>query len=183
MFGGMSPRRLALYGAAVAALIALNLAGWQREDPENGATRGAPKANLMQMPDLHMAREFESVSELGTRDLFSRRPLPASAEPKPATVAQRPAPPPDPRDVAMSKARELLGDIRLIGVMSAGDSSLAVLYHKGNTTNRAVGDEIVPGYKLDRITRDDVQLRNEDVGVAAVLSMGGRKPMQLIRVD
>ena len=185
MFAGISRKRLMLYGGAIVALAALNLLTWEASAPD--VTEAAPReaARLSQMAELHIARDMAAPPPLGARDLFIRRPVAVEATvaaPVPETQAE-PPPPPDPRAAAIEQARRELADLRLVGVMSAGESSLAVLYHNGNTTNWAVGDEVLPGYRLDRITRDDVQLRNETVGVAAVLSIGGRRPLQLIRVD
>lgn len=181
---GISRSRLFLYGLAVLVLLAANV--WR--------LASAPEAELAEavqrsrepigVPDLQVAVGRLETPAIGTRDLFRAGAAPAPAPV--AVVAPDPTPrpqAPNPIEIAREQAAKQLDEVRLVGVMAAGERALAVFEHDGNTLSRFVGDEIVSGFTLDRISQGEVQARHERLGLVAILSLGGVRPMQMTRVE
>ena len=179
---GISRTRLLLYGLAVALLLAAN--AWRLStSPETDIAEAvAHEAGQIRVPTLHVTVGRKDLPIIGQRDVFRAGAAPA---PKPS-AAPAPAPkiePPDPLEIARQQATKKLDAVRLIGVVASGEGALAVFEHDGNTLSRFVGDEIVSGFKLDRISQGEIRARHEQLGLVATLSLGGVRPMQMTRVE
>lgn len=181
---GISRTRLALYGLAVVVLLALN--AWRMSTAPETALSEAVRRDTapIGVPNLQASLGRTDLPAIGERDLFRAA---AAPEPKPVvTAAPAPAAPPkapDPIEIAREQATKQLDQVRLIGVLASGDKALAVFEHDGNTLSRFVGDEIVSGFKLDRISQGEIRARHERLGLVAILSLGGVRPMQMTRVE
>lgn len=181
---GISLRKAALYGAAILLLLGLNLMRLGKEEEPASAAAVIQETEAVTVPQLALSIGENGV-EIGRRDLF--RPN-APEPPKPVVVAPKPAPapappPPDPRAIAIERAEMRLEAVKLIGVLTSFEGALAVIQNEGNTLSKRQGEEIIPGFVLDRIAQDEIRVRNERLGLVAVLSLGDRLPMQMIRID
>lgn len=182
MIGGMSGKKVALYAVLVGVLVAAN-AMRLGQDVSEVSTALPQDATPVSVPDLAVGRGQSSANP-GTRDLFRpatvRAPAPqVVSAPTPKVEAKRP----DPRAIALEKARERIDTFRLVGVVGSEDGALAILEQDGNTLARGLGEDIVSGFKLDQIAQNEIRLKNIQLGVIAVLSLGGTDPLQMIRVD
>ena len=181
---GISRNRLLLYAALLLALLAAN--AWRFLNAPDAELAEAVERQTapIGVPDLAVHVGRSDLPALGDRDIFRAGPAPA---PKPAVVTA-PTPtqvqaPPDPIEIAREQVTKQLDAVRLVGVMASGERALAVFEHDGNTLSRFVGDEIVSGFKLDRISQGEVRARHDRLGLVAILSLGGVRPMQMTRVE
>lgn len=179
---GIPRTRVLLYAALIIGLIG---ALWLRttRDPADVAQAVARAETPIRVPELHVATSQEGA-RLGTRDIFRTAPKPISAPVVTAQPAQREEPTkPDPIEIAIEQAKKSLDAVKLIGVVASGEGALAVFEQDGNTHSRVVGDQIVSGFKLERISQGEIRARHERLGLVAVLSLGGVRPMQWTRVE
>jgi Tfp pilus assembly protein PilP len=179
---GIPKKRLLLYGLLLVALAALNLFRLESQGTETvEAVKTDTRATTV--PEL-VLDAADPTRRAGTRDIFRAAP-----EPPPPPVAVTPSEPetepvpPDPRQIALDAARRQVEAYKLIGVVASGDGALAVLDHDGNTQTRGLGEEMAPGFVLDRISQGEIRVRNERLGVIAVMTLGGADPLQMIRID
>lgn len=180
----MSRTRILLYGLAVIVLLAANAYRLSTAPETDVAEAVAREAGQIRVPALHVAVGRKDLPDVGVRDIFR-----AGAAPRPEPVAT-PAPaaaptvaPPDPIEIAREQATRKLDAVRLIGIVASGEGALAVFEHDGNTLSRFVGDEIVSGFRLERISQGEIRARHEQLGLVATLSLGGVRPMQMTRVE
>jgi len=181
---GISRTRLLLYGLAVILLLAANAYRLTTAPEADIAEAVMRDTGQIRVPALHVAVGRKDLPNVGVRDVFR-----AGAAPTPEPVAA-PAPvsapkvaPPDPLEIAREQATKKLDAVRLIGIVASGDGALAVYERDGGTPSRFVGDEIVSGFKLDRISQGEIRARHERLGLVATLSLGGVRPMQMTRVE
>ncbi len=180
---GISKNRLILYGVLLVALLGANLYRLNLAPETEVAEAVSREAAPIRVPELHVAARTDATAP-GTRDIFRPNAAPA---PKPV-VAAAPAPEPvvqtpDPIEIAIGQVTKQLDAVKLVGVLASGEGALAVFEHDGNTLSRFVGDEIVSGFKLDRISQREIRARHDRLGLVAILSLGGVRPMQMTRVE
>ncbi len=179
---GISTFRLALYVVVIAGLLAAN--AWRLSQGGNPDVAEAITRDATPMRVPKLALSVEDAPVIGTRDLFRAGAAPV---PKPVVVQKPEAAPqpqaPDPIEIARDQAAKKLDAVRLIGVVASGEGALAVFAHDGNTVSRVLGDEIVSGFKLDRISQGEIRARHDQLGLVAILSLGGVRPMQMTRVE
>lgn len=180
---GLPSRKVLIYGGLIVLLLAANLFRLSGSGtPETAQAVERSAASRIRVPELEVAAS--GAAQVGKRDVF--RAI-EKAVPKPvavAPVAPQPEPArPDPTEIAIEQARKQLDSVRLIGVVASGEGALAVFELDGNTLSRVVGDEIVSGFRLDRISQSEIRARHERLGLVAILSLGGVRPMQITRVQ
>ena len=180
---GISKPRLILYGVLLVALFAANLYRISLSPQAELAEAVTRDAAPIRVPELHLALRTEAAPP-GARDIFRPNAAPA---PKPVETP-KPAPQPavakpDAREIAIGQATKQIDAVKLVGVLASGEGALAVFEHDGNTLSRFVGDEIVSGFKLDRISQGEIRARHDRLGLVAILSLGGVRPMQMTRVE
>ena len=177
---GIPRKRLFLYLLAAAALLAANLMRVGTQSPEPEAVATAARVPAAQVETLYASRDFEAPAIRAERDLFRRPPERATApEPAPA-AAPAPPKPPDPLQIARGQAAEVLGGIKLLGVMKGGDRLLAVLEHDGRTQSLAEGEEVLPNFRVDAISTNDVRIMNDRLGLTGVVILGGGEPTRIL---
>lgn len=174
---GISGARLALYGGAIAALVALNL--WRLAPEDGGPTGSAGQTTvpgaIPDLPELRLTRSDAARADAPERDLFRPAeeapppPPPPETEPEPEP---EPAPPPDPNAAAIRAANEQLAAVSVLGVMVVGDVQVAVLQKQGRVVNIEVGDELVPGFRVNSISQNGILVTNEDLGMTRRIDLG-----------
>lgn len=178
----MKRSRVIIYSSLIAALVALNVYSEVR-DPDDTPQ---PAVQAQQTNAFGRGLELTLLAAPippANRDIFravETRQVPKPVVAKPA-VAERPRQ--DPIEFAIGKARQEIENLKLIGVLDSEVSALAVIEHEGNTVSRSVGQEVLPGFRLEKVSQGSIQLRHDQLGFAAIISLGGREPLQVIRVE
>ena len=181
---GIPTKRLVIYGLVIVGLVA-GLGRRLASDGANDTVAAIERAVApIRVPDLQVVRELETTQLIGQRDLFRASPKAPSKPVVAVTSAPAPEPArPDPIEIAIEQAKKAMDPVRLIGVVASGEGALAVFQYEGNTLSRVVGDEIVSGFKLERISQGEIRARHERLGLIAILSLGGTRPLQWTRIE
>lgn len=180
---GISKTRMVLYALLLVILAGANVYRMGTAPQTETVEPVARKAAMIRVPELEVAGASDAPMP-GARDIFRPNTAPepeqvAAPPPEPTPSVQ----PPDPRDGAIRRATAQLGTVKLVGVLASGEGALAVFEFEGNTLSRFVGDNIVAGFKLERISNNEIWARNDELGLVAILSLGGTRPMQMTRVE
>ncbi len=145
-------------GAAEAKAAPLKAAPAPRPAPNEKTPRTAPDTRRGATPAAPLVREdllaaVQKDSPAPRRDIFRPQSprLPAAA---PAARGPAPARKGAPAAEVPSFALELV----YVGSIKSGGTMTALVLRNGQTTPVAVGDEIIPGYKVLRITPDEIEV-------------------------
>ena len=136
-------------------LMALGLAAALAGAPQPARTKKAPAAS----PAAPLVRKDLLAAVRGSvaaprRDIFR----PQSPRPSASAPARGPAPAPKGRGTAAPEAPSFALELVYVGSIKSGGTVTALVMRNGQTTPVAVGDEIIPGYKVLRITPDEVEV-------------------------
>lgn len=165
MAGGVSFRKIVLYGAVIAVLIGANF--WRFYSPPSGldtADQAVGRLPVAHLPELSLAREFVGFSAPATRDLFGRtvQEVVAPAVEEPAVVA--PARP-DPKAIALAQVQKVLDAISVLGILGSDAGPVALIEYDGNIASVARGQDILPGYVVKSLSLTHLVVRNEQIGL------------------
>ena len=168
MSAAVPARRLALYAALAAALLAANVWRLGGGGEEPGAGRPAPEAPaLADLPELAATAPlagFETAEP--SRDLFRRdAPEPPEPEPEPEWDPDPGPPKPDPKAEAVAEARRTLDAIALRGLLGGGGSMMAVLEMDGASRTVGVGETVLPGFTVSAIDAGGLAIRHDALGI------------------
>ncbi|HVP91877.1 MAG TPA: hypothetical protein VMS75_11750 [Terriglobales bacterium] len=136
------------------ALVVLGLLAALAAAPQPARTKKAPAA----APATPLVRKdlLAAVPEgvpAPRRDIFRPQSPRLPAAP-PAARGQAPKA----RGAAASEAPSFALDLVYVGSIKSGGTTTALVMRNGQTTPLAVGDEIIPGYKVLRITPDEIEV-------------------------
>jgi hypothetical protein len=141
-------RRLSL---VLALGLLLPLASAERPAPKEKTPAAKPAAPLVRKDLLVFAGGEVPAPR---RDIFHPRTSGAPvAPPGPAS-----APAPKRKGPSGAEAPAFVLDLVYVGSVRSGGTITALITRNGQTTPVAVGDEITPGYKVLRITADEIEV-------------------------
>jgi Tfp pilus assembly protein PilP len=142
-------RRLSL---VLALGLLLPLASAERPAPKEKTPAAKPAAPLVRK-DLMVFAAGEVPAP--RRDIFhpqaSRGPIAPPSGPAAAPAPKRKGP-------SGAEAPAFVLDLVYVGSVRSGGTITALITRNGQTTPVAVGDEIAPGYKVLRITADEIEV-------------------------
>ncbi len=146
----MNPRRWLFF--LVALGLMLPLAPAPRPAPREKTPAAKPSAPLVRKDLLVFAADDVSPPR---RDIFHPRSsgLPVAPSPGPAKAAA-----PKRKGASVPEAQAFVLDLVYVGSVRAGGTITALITRNGQTTPVAVGDEIIPGYRVLRITADEIEV-------------------------
>ena len=165
MSAAVPARRLALYAALAAALVAAN--AWRLAGGDEPARTRAPAAAspLADLPDLAATASLEGFEEdRPARDLF-RRDAPEEPPPEPEWDPDPAPPAPDPTAEAVAEARRTLDAIALRGLLGGGASMVAMLEIDGESRTVGVGETVLPGFTVSAIDAGGLAIRHDELGI------------------
>ena len=165
MSAGVPRRRVVLYAALAAALLAAN--AWRLAQPPEEAPRAAAPAAapLAELPDLAATASTEGFArDEPARDLFRRDSAP-EPEPEPEWEPAPAAAEPDPTAEAVAEARRTLEGIALRGLLGSGGSTMAVLEMGGQNRTVTLGESVLPGFTVSAIDSGGLAIRHDDLGI------------------
>ena len=177
-------RKWFVYGGIIVVLLAMNLG----PRPQTASDTTTPVVQTAwvetSQSELNVARDLETAPTSVTRDLFLRpnnTPVPVAAPVARPALPQSTAP--DPRAIAQAQAERTMNDIRLIGVMKAGDDLVAMIEHDGQTMSLRMGQPVLPGFVISEITTEGVRIDHTPLGLAGVFVLRGNGEIELIGLD
>jgi hypothetical protein len=157
-------RRLLLYGALAAGLLAANTARLAAP-PEEEAPAAEPRAPLAALPEIAAAEALDGFAQARpTRDLF-RRDAPPEPEPEPVWDLDPGPPRADPTAQAVAEARRALDGIALRGLLGQGEAMMAVVETEGGSRTVSLGESVLPGFTVSAIDPGGLAIRHDGLGI------------------
>ncbi len=105
------------------------------------------------------------------RDIFRPKPSRAEGAVQPRPVAPRPAAKPA---VPEEKPPEFVLDLKYIGSVQAGGKTMALVIRSGQAVPVAEGEEVIPGYRVVRITPQEIEIEGPDAQKRTFSRQGDR---------
>jgi len=164
----MRPERLAFFFIVFGLVFPLTAApqASRKEKPPAPAAKGA---RPLIRKDLLVVGQGQSLPP--RRDIF--RPRPAGA-PMSRPAAPGGAPAPKRNGAPVREAPAFALELVYVGSIRSAGKITALILKDGQTTPVAVGDEIIPGYKVLRITPDEIEVEGPNSGHKTFSRQGDR---------
>lgn len=170
--------KTAIYGSCATLLLALNLWYWWPGDVDspggNGSTGVLGRMRVDEFR-LRLPPEPSAEHKRVARNLFQPKLPKIPAPPKPAAPKAKKPPPPSPRAIARKKADSDMEQIRFVGLVMRDNMRQAFLLRDGRTFLLRVGEKLDGRYVVERITLNEIFLRDSATKAARYIPMAGNQ--------